>query len=68
MSAAPNHRKPMKTLQPRCQRDLVKRDFTAQCPGVKFVGDITYIHTWQGFIYLATVIDCYSKSRGLVHR
>ena len=41
--------------------DLVKRDFTAQAPGVKFVGDITYIHTWEGFIYLATVIDCYSK-------
>jgi putative transposase len=28
---------------------------------VKFVGDITYIHTWQRFIYLATVIDCFSK-------
>lgn len=41
--------------------DLVKRDFTADRPGVKFVGDITYIHTWQGFVYLATVIDCYSK-------
>lgn len=41
--------------------DLVKRDFTAERPGTKFVGDITYIHTWQGFIYLATVIDCYSK-------
>ncbi|WP_286216080.1 IS3 family transposase [Demequina sediminis] len=41
--------------------DLVKRDFTADGPGQKFVGDITYIHTWQGFIYLATVIDCYSK-------
>ena len=41
--------------------DLVKRDFTADRPGVKFVGDITYIHTWQGFIYLATVIDCYSQ-------
>jgi len=41
--------------------DLVKRDFTADRPGVKFVGDITYIHTWQGFIYLSTVIDCYSK-------
>lgn len=41
--------------------DLVKRDFTADRPGVKFVGDITYIHTWAGFIYLATVIDCYSK-------
>lgn len=41
--------------------DLVKRDFTATEPGVKFVGDITYLHTWQGFIYLATVIDCFSK-------
>ena len=41
--------------------DLVKRNFTADRPGIKFVGDITYIHTWQGFIYLATVIDCYSK-------
>lgn len=41
--------------------DLLERDFTAQRPGVKFVGDITYIHTWQGFIYLATVIDCCSK-------
>ena len=42
-------------------KDLVNRDFTADRPGVKFVGDITYLHTWQGFIYLATVIDCYSK-------
>lgn len=41
--------------------DLVKRDFTADRPGVKFVGDITYIHTRQGLVYLATVIDCYSK-------
>ncbi len=41
--------------------DLVERDFTADRPGARFVGDITYIHTWAGFIYLATVIDCYSK-------
>ncbi len=41
--------------------DLMKRDFSADRPGTKFVGDITYIHTWQGFVYLATVIDCYSK-------
>jgi transposase InsO family protein len=41
--------------------DLLKRDFTADRPGMKFIGDITYIHTWQGFVYLATVIDCYSK-------
>ena len=25
------------------------------------VGDITYIPTWQGWVYLATVIDCYTK-------
>ena len=37
--------------------DLVERDFTADRPGVKFVGDITYVHTWQGFVYLATVIE-----------
>ena len=42
--------------------DLLRRDFTADRPGVKFVGDIIYIHTWQGFMYLATVFDCYSKN------
>ncbi|OAV56826.1 integrase [Enteractinococcus helveticum] len=41
--------------------DLVQRDFSASAPGQKFVGDVTYIHTWQGFMYLATVIDCYSR-------
>jgi putative transposase len=41
--------------------DLVERDFTAAAPGTKLVGDITYIPTWQGFVYLATVIDCHSK-------
>ena len=41
--------------------DLVCRDFTATAPGTKLVGDITYIATWQGWVYLATVIDCYSK-------
>lgn len=41
--------------------DLVARDFTADAPGVKAVGDITYIPTWQGWLYLATVIDCHTK-------
>lgn len=41
--------------------DLVKRDFTADAPGRKLVGDITYIPTWEGWLYLATVLDCYSK-------
>ena len=41
--------------------DLLGRDFTADAPGCKLVGDITYIPTWQGWVYLATVLDCYSK-------
>jgi putative transposase len=41
--------------------DLVRRDFTAERPGIKLVGDITYIPTWQGWLYLATVIDCFNK-------
>jgi transposase InsO family protein len=41
--------------------DLVARDFTADAPGTKMVGDITYIPTWEGWLYLATVIDCYNK-------
>ena len=42
--------------------DLVNRDFSAEAPGQKMVGDITYIPTWEGWLYLATVIDCYHKA------
>ena len=41
--------------------DLIERNFTADAPARKLVGDITYIHTREGFVYLATVMDCYSK-------
>jgi transposase InsO family protein len=41
--------------------DLVGGDFTAKQPGQKLVSDITYVETWEGWVYLATVIDCYSK-------
>jgi transposase InsO family protein len=41
--------------------DLVQRDFTADRPGTKLLGDITYIPTWEGWLYLATVIDCFNK-------
>jgi putative transposase len=41
--------------------DLVNRDVTATRPGEKMVGDITCIPTWEGWVYLATVIDCYGK-------
>ena len=41
--------------------DLVCRDFTADAPATKLVGDITYVRTWEGWLYLATVLDCFSK-------
>ena len=41
--------------------DLVNRDFSADAPGRKMVGDITYIPTWEGWVYLATVIDCATR-------
>ena len=41
--------------------DLVRRDFTAKIPGTKLVGDITYIPTWEGWLFLATVLDCATK-------
>lgn len=41
--------------------DLVSRNFTAEAPGEKLVGDITYIPTGEGWLYLATVIDCCTK-------
>jgi transposase InsO family protein len=37
--------------------DLIGRDFTAEAPGERLVGDITYLRTAQGWLYLATVID-----------
>ena len=41
--------------------DRVRRDFTAAAPYLKLISDITEIKTWQGKVYLATVIDCSSK-------
>jgi transposase InsO family protein len=37
--------------------DLIRRDFTAVMPGIRLVGDITYLPTSEGRLYLATVID-----------
>jgi transposase InsO family protein len=42
--------------------DLLKRDFTAEAPNRKYVGDITYLPLADGSnLYLATVIDCCSR-------
>ena len=41
--------------------DLVDRDFTATGPDQVWVADITYIPTWAGFLYLAVVLDVWSR-------
>jgi putative transposase len=41
--------------------DLVQRDFTASTPDQKWFGDITYIRTWEGWLYLAVLVDAYSR-------
>ena len=41
--------------------NLLNRDFYASTPDTKYVGDITYISTGEGWLYLATVIDLYSR-------
>ena len=60
----------LRAVQPRAYRpttlsggkldgipDLVRRRFEAERPGQLLVGDITYLKCWQGWVYLATVID-----------
>ena len=41
--------------------NLLQQDFTAQTPPHKWVGDITYVPTGEGWLYLATVIDLFSR-------
>jgi putative transposase len=43
-------------------RDLLQRDFSATAPNEKWVCDITYLRTWNGFCYLASILDCYSRA------
>ena len=42
-------------------RDLLQRDFAASRPNEKWVADVTYVRTWNGFVYLAFILDCYSR-------
>ena len=45
----------------RCAPDLVERDFSAIAPDRLWCADITYLPTWEGWLYLASVIDCFSR-------
>ena len=52
------------TLRERGARpapDLVERNFAAAAPNRLWVADITYIPTWAGFLYLAVVLDTFSR-------
>jgi putative transposase len=41
--------------------NLLQRQFTATRPNTAWVTDITYIRTWQGWLYLAVVMDLFSR-------
>ena len=41
--------------------DLVQRDFTATRPNQLWVADLTYVATWTGFVYVAFIIDVFSR-------
>ena len=41
--------------------DLVKRDFSAKAPNELWVADITYVPTWEGWLFLAVVTDVFTK-------
>ena len=41
--------------------DLVERDFTAAAPNRLWIADITYVATWSGFVYVAFVVDVFSR-------
>ena len=63
--AGVSRRKGMRTTRrddrARPAPDLVERNFTADRPNRLWVADITYIPTWAGFLYLAVVLDAFSR-------
>ena len=44
-----------------CPLDLVNRQFRAPRPNVLWLSDFTYVATWQGFVYVAFIIDAYAR-------
>jgi putative transposase len=57
--------KPRRTTTPDAAAprpaDLVKRDFSAARPNQLWVADLTYVASWSGFVYVALVIDAFSR-------
>lgn len=44
-----------------CPLDRVNRQFRADRPNALWVSDFTYVSTWQGFVYVAFIIDVYAR-------
>src|SRR5918993_846448 len=57
--------KPHKTTTPEAAAtrpaDLVERNFSVARPNQLWVADLTYVATWSGFVYVAFVIDAFSR-------
>lgn len=45
----------------RCPLDMVNRHFLAPAPNMFWFSDLTYVATWQGFVYVAFVIDAFAR-------
>jgi putative transposase len=60
-----SRRKPVRTTvrdeAGRPAPDLVERQFTAAAPNRLWVADIAYVPTWAGFLFLAVVVDAWSR-------
>jgi putative transposase len=59
-------RKARTTLRSKTERtptapNLVKRNFTPEAPDRLWVADITYLRTWEGWLYIVFVLDTYSR-------
>ena len=55
-------RKYIKSGKPsRIAQNVLERDFAPSAPNTAWVSDITYVRTYEGFLYLATVIDLFSR-------
>ncbi len=45
----------------RVADDLVERDLNPPAPDLLWVADITYARTWEGWLYVAVCLDCFSR-------
>jgi putative transposase len=64
LAGVSRRRSTVTTRGDRSQRpapDLVERKFAAEQANVLWVADITYVPTWMGFLYLAVVLDVWSR-------